>query len=81
MASITIRKLEDFLKARLRVRVRVRAAQQEEDARPIPRTVLTEECQPAAPSGESIRRRFAPFGGIDLPDPDREPLREPPEFG
>ncbi|MGE0666303.1 MAG: glutathione S-transferase family protein [Sphingomonadales bacterium] len=29
---------------------------------------------------EAIRERVEPFGGIDLPDIPREPIREPPDF-
>jgi plasmid stability protein len=29
---------------------------------------------------EAIRRRFAPFGGVDLQHPPRGPGREPPSF-
>jgi plasmid stability protein len=28
----------------------------------------------------AIRRRFAPLGGVDLPDFTDEPVREPPDF-
>jgi len=29
---------------------------------------------------DSIHARFAKFGGVDLPDIPREPIREPPDF-
>lgn len=29
---------------------------------------------------ERIRARFAPFGGVELELPSREPVREPPRF-
>jgi len=29
---------------------------------------------------EAIRRRFAPFGGVELELPPREPSRPPPDF-
>jgi hypothetical protein len=29
----------------------------------------------------AIRRRFAPIGGVQMPENPREPLREPPDFG
>ena len=30
--------------------------------------------------GSRIRDRFAPFGGVELELPPREPMREPPRF-
>lgn len=29
---------------------------------------------------EAIRKRIAPFGGVELNIPPREPVREPPRF-
>jgi len=29
----------------------------------------------------AIRARFAPLGGVDLPEVPRESMREPPDFG
>jgi hypothetical protein len=29
---------------------------------------------------DAIRRRVEPFGGFDLPDIERDPIREPPVF-
>ena len=80
MASITIRNLEDPLKARLRVRAAHHGRSMEEEARHILRDVLTEERQPPLQLGEAIRRRFAPFGGVELPEERREMLRDPPDF-
>ena len=47
MASITIRNLDDHLKARLRVRAAHHGRSMEEEARHILRATLTEERQPA----------------------------------
>jgi len=30
---------------------------------------------------EAIRRRFARYGGVELELPERDPPREPPDFG
>jgi len=38
------------------------------------------EPPPAKNLADAIRRRFAPFGGVDLELPPREPGREPPCF-
>ncbi|UEM22885.1 plasmid stabilization protein [Skermanella mucosa] len=80
MATITIRNLEDAMKARLRVRAAHHGRSMEEEARHILRAALTEEGQSPVHLGESIRRRFEPFGGVELPDPGREILRDPPDF-
>ena len=29
---------------------------------------------------QAIRERFAPFGGVELEIPPREPMRDPPTF-
>ena len=80
MASITIRNLEDRLKARLRVRAAHRGRSMEDEAREILRTALAEESRAPTDLAKAIRRRFAALGGLDLPDMPREPAREPPRF-
>jgi plasmid stability protein len=30
---------------------------------------------------ETIRRRFEPLGGVNLPEVRRDSMREPPDFG
>ncbi|MGD9537567.1 MAG: plasmid stabilization protein [Alphaproteobacteria bacterium] len=81
MASITIRNLEEPLKARLRIRAAGHGRSMEEEARDILRTALSQE--PVRPTNlaAAIRARFAPLGGVDLPEVPREPMREPPDFG
>ena len=81
MASITIRKLDERTKARLRVRAAHHQRSMEEEARNILRAALAED--PATPRNlaDAIRRRFRPLGGIDLRLPAREPMREPPKPG
>jgi plasmid stability protein len=78
MASITIRKLDDTLKARLRLYAARHGRSMEDAAREILRAALAE--QPRSPTNlaDAIRRRFAPLGGVDLVLPPREKLREPP---
>lgn len=54
----------------------------EEEAREILRLALTQKSARSEPNlAESIRRRFAAIGGVDLPIMPREPMREPPDFG
>ena len=80
MASITIRKLDDDLKARLRVRAAEHGISMEAEAREILRAALTAPPPESENLAETIRRRFAPLGGVDLPEIPREPAREPPKF-
>lgn len=81
MASITIRKLDEQTKARLRVRAAHRQRSMEDEARNILRAALAEEVATPRNLAETIRRRFKPLGGVDLRVPVREPMREPPKPG
>jgi antitoxin FitA len=80
MPSITIRKLDDKLKARLRVRAAEHGRSMEDEARDILRTALSRN--PAQPTNlaAAIRARFAPLGGMELPEIERQAMREPPEL-
>jgi plasmid stability protein len=80
MASITIRRLEDATKERLRIRASRHGRSMEEEAREILRTVLRANAGPERNLADSIRRRFAPLGGINLPSLPRDPNRPPPNF-
>jgi antitoxin FitA len=75
MASITIRKLDDGTKARLRPRAARNQRSIEEEARTLLRTALAEEG--AAPSNlaDAIRARFRSLGGVEHQIPAREPMR------
>lgn len=53
----------------------------EEEAREILRSALAAPAPAKGNLAEIIRRRFAPFGGVELELPPREPAREPPDFG
>ena len=81
MASITIRKLDEQTKERLRVRAAHRKRSMEDEARNILRAALAEGAATPADLAEAIQRRFRPFGGVDLPLPSRQPMREPPRPG
>ena len=79
MGTVYIRKVEDDLKARLRVRAAEHGRSMEEEARAILRDALN--AQPKLNQlAESIRSKFAPFGGVELELPPRELLRDPPDF-
>ena len=86
MASITVRKIEDELKQRLRVRAAEHGHSMEEEARSILRLALGEDGTPAKNAvpekdlGTAIHELFKPFGGVELEIPPREPMRELPRF-
>jgi len=79
MASITIRNLDDALKAKLRIRAARLGRSMEEEVRVILKDALAQEDTPKS-LGESIHRRFANLGGFDLPSIEREPIRDRPLF-
>ena len=78
MASITIRSLEDGLKARLRIRAAEHGHSMEEEARCILRDALDRE-RPRNLADLALQL-FGPERGVDLdPHPPVTP-REPPKF-
>ena len=81
MASITIRKLDESTKQRLRVRAAHHKRSMEDEARNILRTALADDVSTPQDLAHAIHRRFKPLGGIDLQLPGREPTREPPKPG
>jgi len=78
MASITIRKLEESTKRKLKIRAAMNGRSMEQEAREILKGALK---SPPPKSGanlaESIHRRFARFGGVELEPFPRGPIREP----
>lgn len=84
MASITIRNLDDDLKARLRVQAARHGRSMEDEVRVILRRAVTLPSQGAGDSRAllaRIRKRVDEMGGgIDLPIPPRDPMRDPPAF-
>jgi len=82
MATMTIRNLDDDVKARLRVRAAQHGRSMEEEARSILRSVLSTpaEANTGAALVRAIRTRVERFGGVELELPEREPMREPPDF-
>ncbi|MCC6196897.1 MAG: plasmid stabilization protein [Burkholderiales bacterium] len=78
MASLTIRKLDERTKDRLRVRAAHHKRSMEDEARNILRAALAEDAATPRDLGQSIHRRFKPLGGLDLRLPAREPMRKPP---
>jgi plasmid stability protein len=80
MASITIRNLDDALKARLRVRAAQNGRSMEEEARDVLRIALSEQPREGGSLVDAVRRRFVKAGPVELELPAREPSREPPDF-
>ena len=81
MASIIIRRLDESAKERLRVRASRHGRSMEEEAREILKVALSGKRATDRNLAEAIRRRFAPLGGVELPDIPRESRRQPPKFG
>ena len=81
MKSITIRRLDDATKARLRARAARHSRSMEAEAREILRCGLSRTAEGSENLAEAMRAFFAPLGGVDLPEIPREPMREPPAFG
>lgn len=80
MASITVRNLDDDVKQRLRVRAAVNGRSMEAEAREILEAALAAEAGPTKGLGTAIHELFAPYGGVELDIPPREPMRDPPTF-
>ena len=81
MASITIRRLDDRVKARLRVRAAKNNRSMEEEARLLLTDALKDE-QKVVPANlaDKIRSLVEPFGGFELEIPSRESGNEPIKF-
>ncbi|MBB5406277.1 plasmid stability protein [Paraburkholderia sp. HC6.4b] len=82
MASMTIRNIDDQLKARLRVQAAQHGRSMEDEARDILRAALSTESTGGQRNlAESIRSRIEPLGGIDLELPERDAIREQMDLG
>ncbi len=77
MASMTIRDMDDRLKAKLRLRAAHNGRSMEEEAREILRTALAAPRSLQGSLVTSIRARVEPLGGIELTLAPREPIRRP----
>jgi plasmid stability protein len=76
MASITIRKLPENTKRRLRLRAARNGRSMEQEARVILNLALHQPEQDHENLAVAIRKLFAPFGGVELEIPKREPMPE-----
>lgn len=80
MGTMTIRGLDEDLKKRLRVRAAENGRSMETELREILRTALAEPADAPFDLGSRIHRRFAAFGGVDLPEIKRSAPRQVPDF-
>lgn len=80
MTTVTIRNVDDALKQRLRLRAATHGRSMEDEARDILRTVLSVESSRSGSLAETIRRRVAALGGVELEITPREPIRDAPDF-
>ena len=79
MASLTIRNLDEALKAKLRVEAALHGNSMEEEVRSILRKTLMHS--PASKGlGSRIAQRFGAMGGVELELPAREELPRAPDF-
>ena len=82
MRSITIRNIDDKLKASLRMRAASHGVSMEQEVRNILQTTLAQD--PSKDSGLSfalrINQRFKGLGGDDLVLPERTTARPLPDF-
>ncbi len=82
MASITIRNLDDSIKAKLRLQAAKHGLSMEQEAREILRNSLSPSSgiEGEISFVERIRRRFATYGIEELTIPARDLHRAPPNF-
>lgn len=77
MASITIRRLPENTKRRLRLRAARNGHSMEQEARELLEAGLAQPESKPDNLGQAIHRRFAALGGVDLKIPQRGPIRDP----
>lgn len=80
-ATLTIRNVDARLKEKLRVRAAQHGHSMEAELRDILRRALASETAREPNLAEAIRKRMAPFGGVELEPLPPEPVGEPPDLG
>ena len=80
MASITIRRLDESVKARLRVRAARHGRSMEEEAREILKAGVGDKKERKSSLVEAIRRHIEPLGGVELVIPPREGVVKLPKL-
>jgi plasmid stability protein len=77
MASITIRKLPEATKRKLRIRAAQHGRSMEQEAREILTSELSKPPKTGKDLVKAIRAIFDPLGGVELEIPPRGPIRDP----
>ncbi len=80
MATLTIRKLDEKTKKKLRVRAAQNGHSMEEEARRILNDGLSEKLQSPMNMYDAIRRHIEPIGGVNLKIPPRSRTIRTPNF-
>jgi plasmid stability protein len=78
MATMTIRNIDEQLKARLRVQAAEHGRSMEDEARDILKSALSTKPVRGTSLIDAVRARIEPLGGLDLELPAREAIRTPP---
>lgn len=81
MSSVTITHLDTELERQLRKQARLHGHSVEDEALAILREALKPIGSTKANLAASIRARFAPLGGVELPELARERMPDPLDFG
>lgn len=81
MSTLLIRNVDPTLKDALRIRAAQNGRSMEAELRQIVSDALAAGQSSAPNLAEAIRRRMAPFGGVDLEPHPPVPMRNPPELG
>ncbi|MCK6441160.1 FitA-like ribbon-helix-helix domain-containing protein [Elstera cyanobacteriorum] len=80
MTQLLIPNLDDALFQRLQAQAATHGRTVAEEAEALLETMLPAPLSPPLKLGSAIHALFQPFGGVDLPLPKREAVREPPRF-
>jgi antitoxin FitA len=80
MASLVIRRIDEQLKAKLRVQAARKGRSMEEEARTILAVALAGPSPAFRNAADAVRSIIDPVGGIELDLPPRSPMRELPRF-
>ena len=74
MSSVTINHLDAELEQQLREQAKLHGHSMEDEARAVLREALKAKISTTTNLAASIRARFAPLGGIELPEPAKDPM-------
>lgn len=81
MSSITVRNLDDSVKHKLRMRAAAHGRSMEDEVRTILRSAVESQAPlTGAELVQRVRTRFAALGDVELSQPVREAMREPPTW-